>query len=541
MRRHRRTAGLNGAIVALAAAVGALALIVPWIRDSPPPNVGDVAVGWGLLAAACVAGGRRPTLALTMLAAGVVWIAAGVAPLFGGPVPAAIARLALAPTALVVIAVGMIAVGERPARGLWLVTLSVSAITAIGAAGAFRFATAAFGVCLLVLSGSSRPEERPAGDLSPMSRDRMAARWIGAGLLGVGLCSSLELANATFVTNLYELVIVVAAGIVAWYVFESRPTGGDPVRGALANALSDALGRNLVAIAFPSTVGASRRLNDDLTWLDPAGVECRPADAGGPVCSREGVAIAWLSPPIEPGDGDSELLRLLDVAGDVARLRAQLCASAAEIERSTERLATAADGERARLAAMLESGPLAALDRVAELIDRAADPDLPHRVDAANRALRGVVDGIEPVDPGDGLTTSLERLATRFGATWEINDAADDLPPQTARLIWFACAEGLANAAKHAVGAPVSLALTCRDERFELRVVDRGGGGADGNGPGLARLTDRVVESGATLTIESPVGGGTCLTMAGPSIRQAAPDNVPALMTGPDSVETMAT
>lgn len=482
-------------------------------------------------------------VALTMVAAGVVWIATGLAPLFGGHFATALARLSLVPTALVVIAVGSVVAGARMARALWVVVVSASAIAAIGAAGAFRFSMAAFGLCLLAWSFSLRHGDSSRVGRSAISRDRSPAAWVGAGLLAVGLCSSFGLWSAAFVTNLHELVILVGSAVVAWYVLESHPSGGDPVLGALTGALSDALGRDVVTIAFPPVVGESRFVDAEVAWLDPAGVECRPFDAGAPVFSRDGVAVAWLAPPIEGRECGADLLRLLDVAGDVARLRADLCARAAEIERSTQRLATAADGERARLAVMLESGPLRSLGRVAELVGRAAPGvDLHQRIDAAERALRDVVNGTEPIDPGDGLKIALQQLAERSGATWEIDDAADGLSLEAARLVWFSCAEGLANAAKHAVGAPVSLTLTCQNQGFELRVVDRGGGGADGNGPGLSRLAERAAESGATLTVESPVGRGTCVTVAGPSsMRQTTPGEVPALMTRADPVGTMPT
>jgi signal transduction histidine kinase len=83
---------------------------------------------------------------------------------------------------------------------------------------------------------------------------------------------------------------------------------------------------------------------------------------------------------------------------------------------------------------------------------------------------------------------------------------------QVAVAAYFVCAEALANVAKHAAAAHVTVAVTAGDGRVRVEIVDDGVGGADpARGSGLRGLADRVETLGGTLQVESVPGHGTRL------------------------------
>ena len=66
------------------------------------------------------------------------------------------------------------------------------------------------------------------------------------------------------------------------------------------------------------------------------------------------------------------------------------------------------------------------------------------------------------------------------------------LAPVVEGAAYFVVCEALANAAKHAPGAPVEVTLTLRDDVLRARIRDEGPGGADPSGSGLTGLRHRV-------------------------------------------------
>ena len=80
-------------------------------------------------------------------------------------------------------------------------------------------------------------------------------------------------------------------------------------------------------------------------------------------------------------------------------------------------------------------------------------------------------------------------------------------------LVWAVYLEAaLANVAKHAAAARVTVAITAGAGRLRVEVADDGVGGADpARGSGLRGLADRVETIGGTLRVESTPGHGTRL------------------------------
>jgi signal transduction histidine kinase len=97
------------------------------------------------------------------------------------------------------------------------------------------------------------------------------------------------------------------------------------------------------------------------------------------------------------------------------------------------------------------------------------------------------------------------------------------LDPARARALWFVCAEALANAAKHAPGAPVEITVRTSAYAVEVRVRDQGPGGADPSGSGLTGLSERAASVGGWLRMSSD-RSGTELVIGVPLTGTPVPD-----------------
>jgi signal transduction histidine kinase len=84
-------------------------------------------------------------------------------------------------------------------------------------------------------------------------------------------------------------------------------------------------------------------------------------------------------------------------------------------------------------------------------------------------------------------------------------------------VVYFTIAEALTNVSKHSGATKCDVFVECANESLVARVVDNGRGGATNGGElgqgGLAGMTARVRSAGGSLTIDSPTGGPTVLTM----------------------------
>ena len=94
--------------------------------------------------------------------------------------------------------------------------------------------------------------------------------------------------------------------------------------------------------------------------------------------------------------------------------------------------------------------------------------------------------------------------------------AASDarLPKDIEAAAYFVCSEALANVAKYASASLARLSVDARDGLLLVEVSDDGQGGAViGGGSGLRGLADRVDALGGTLSLDSPPGRGTRLSV----------------------------
>jgi len=114
-----------------------------------------------------------------------------------------------------------------------------------------------------------------------------------------------------------------------------------------------------------------------------------------------------------------------------------------------------------------------------------------------------------------GLDTALATLVSHGAVPVTLNTAISDRPePAIETMTYFCAAELLTNVAKHSGAQHAWIDVRTMGGRLWLRVSDDGRGGARvGAGTGLTGLADRVATVDGRLTVESPDGGPTAVTV----------------------------
>jgi signal transduction histidine kinase len=261
-------------------------------------------------------------------------------------------------------------------------------------------------------------------------------------------------------------------------------------------------------LADTSGLGAAREPEQAVTEVYRTGRHARVDDAvASPVTvggRRWGaIIVSSASRPLPPRTEErvGEFTELLAIAIANAEDRAQLIASRA-------RIVSASDETRRKLERDLHDGVQQRLVSLA-LILRAAEEDLPpelpelratlsRTVEGLNEAteeLRELSQGIHPAILSEGgLGPALKALARRSAVPVELSIRSNDrLPEHVEVTAYYAVAEALANATKHASASVVSVDVERDDAVVRVRVHDDGVGGADpSRGSGLVGLADRV-------------------------------------------------
>jgi signal transduction histidine kinase len=223
----------------------------------------------------------------------------------------------------------------------------------------------------------------------------------------------------------------------------------------------------------------------------------------------------------------------LDVAAAVGLLgpsrSEELTERVETLSESRAAVVAAADAERRRIERDLHDGAqqrLVALAMKLGLI-RAMFPDLPKAaMDAVAEAheeakqalteLRDLVRGLHPAVLNDrGLDAALSGIAGRSPVPVRLTvDLPGRPPPAIEAVAYFVVSESLANVAKHSGASAAEVSVTRHGDRIRLVITDDGVGGVDpGGGTGLRGLTRRVASIDGTLTVDSPQGGPTTITV----------------------------
>ncbi|MFN8224739.1 MAG: histidine kinase [Gaiellales bacterium] len=316
-----------------------------------------------------------------------------------------------------------------------------------------------------------------------------------------------------------------ARGAVAGLVVDlgAGATPGD-VREPLARALGDP---SLELVFWVPDTGS---------YVDREGAPRRlpTADARrtATLVEREGQPVAALIHD-RALDHNPELVRSVASAASLAidneRLHAELRARLADLRASRARLVEAGEQERRRLERNLHDGAQQRLTSIAMLLGLAEAKSVnepaevrPLIVEArsalasAVAELRELSQGIHPsVLAERGLELALDELARSCALPALVSGTIGRrLPEGVEGAAYFVVSESLANAVKHAHANTISIAVGLGDGLLRLTVSDDGIGGADtGAGTGLRGLVDRVEALGGRLTVSSPPGRGTTITM----------------------------
>jgi signal transduction histidine kinase len=265
-----------------------------------------------------------------------------------------------------------------------------------------------------------------------------------------------------------------------------------------------------------------------LGWFDEAGqpVEAPPADR-----SADGARVTRVAAPAggevalihgTAASAESALARASATAAalalDNARLGAEVRQRAAAVRESRRRLLTVGDTERRVLEARLRAGPAGRLQRVDESLAGLAGQgaaeirgQLAIALDDLARLAQGLFPSALTARP---IEEVLRDLAS--GMVTPVNLATSGplemLSAEQRALVYFFCAECLANLARHARATRASMELHTDGRRLTMSVLDDGQGGATLSGSrGLRGLADRIEVAGGLLTADSPPGGPTCV------------------------------
>ena len=178
------------------------------------------------------------------------------------------------------------------------------------------------------------------------------------------------------------------------------------------------------------------------------------------------------------------------------------------------------DGAQARLVAM--GMTLGAVEALIDHDPAAAKKLLAQARDASRTALhelRDLVRGIHPpVLAERGLPDAIRALALDNPLTVTVQanvPGRADAPVESAA--YFAVAEALANATKHAHADRVWIDLRHEEGRLRISVLDDGCGGADASrGSGLRGIERRLGSFDGMFSLSSPLGGPTMVAMEVP-------------------------
>ncbi len=205
---------------------------------------------------------------------------------------------------------------------------------------------------------------------------------------------------------------------------------------------------------------------------------------------------------------------------------------ARRVERLTDTRARVLDTQAAELRRIerdLHDGAQARLVALGMTLDRATrvletDPararelllDVRRTSEGALQDLRDLVHGIHPPVLADrGLGDTVRALALDCFLDVHVESRLPrHLPAPVASAAYFAVGEALANAAKHSGAREVVIVLTHGSGLLRMTVTDDGRGGADpARGTGLTGVRQRLDTFDGTLSLHSPQGGPTTVTL----------------------------
>ncbi|GAA1978286.1 sensor histidine kinase [Amycolatopsis minnesotensis] len=192
--------------------------------------------------------------------------------------------------------------------------------------------------------------------------------------------------------------------------------------------------------------------------------------------------------------------------------------SAAELRRIERDLH---DGAQSRLVAM--GMTLSAAENLVEDNPDAVRALLSEAKESSTKALnelRDLVRGIHPPVLADrGLVDAVKALALDAPIPVELSGGLPARPqPPVESAAYFAVSEVLNNVLKHAHASAAGVEFSHEEELIRINVTDNGCGGADAaRGTGLRGLEERLAAFDGYLSVVSPVGGPTLVSIVIPN------------------------
>jgi signal transduction histidine kinase len=259
-----------------------------------------------------------------------------------------------------------------------------------------------------------------------------------------------------------------------------------------------------------------------------------------------GVMIAGARRGRLPRNVEARLAAFTELVGTAisnAETKAQLIVSRA-------RIVGTADVTRRRIERDLHDGVqqhLISLTLILRTAQAAAPPaarELAERLDKVIDGMGSVLDELREIARGihppalaqGGLHPALKALARRSTVPVRLDVRVEGrLPEQIEVAAYYAIAEAMTNAAKHARASVVDVAVDIAGGVLRVRIEDDGCGGANpAEGSGLVGLEDRVEALGGQLWLSSPAGDGTAVQAALPLHGPPAPGLLPTGSTPAD-------
>jgi signal transduction histidine kinase len=309
------------------------------------------------------------------------------------------------------------------------------------------------------------------------------------------------------------------------------------VRHALRSTLHDpTLDLLDLSTASPSPAGGGARTvagGDREASLAVQALDVRPAERLVEFIRTEGgrpIAVVIADPALARYRG------LFDAAVQTSGLalkNAQLQAKAArekleQIRASRTRIIEAELAERRRLERDLHDGVqqhlLSITARLTTAMTRTTDQQATVAFGQARDGLKDVLAELRDLAHGihpallsqGGLAAALEAVAERLPLPVRVTAPASRIGAAVEATLYFVACEALANAVKHARADRATITISIGESQVDMEIADDGiggitpGGGAAG---GLANIIDRVSALDGEVTIDSPPGKGTRLTL----------------------------
>lgn len=219
------------------------------------------------------------------------------------------------------------------------------------------------------------------------------------------------------------------------------------------------------------------------------------------------LARALLSP--RPEELESRLV-------EVVRSRATLADAFEHERRRIER--DLHDGAQEHLVALTMTLGLAEIELQEQPAARELILQAHTQAEQALHALRATVRGIHPqVLTDHGIEAAIREVAVRSPLPVFVEVDVPRLPAGVESAAYFVATEALTNVVRHSGSSTATVLGTYRAGQLAITVRDEGRGGADpARGSGLAGMRERAAVFGGTLSLDSPPGGPTLVTVVIP-------------------------